>query len=267
MGKLDGRTAIVSGSARGIGAKTAAALAREGANVVITDVLEDQGQTTVAELQAAGAQALFMQHDVTSEEDWSRVVDDTVSHFGGLHVVVNNAGVFLEKPIEEMNLEEWRWLSSINLEGVFLGTKHGIRAMKQSCPPGQTSGSIVNLSSVAGIVGSVFSSAYSMSKGGVRLFTKSAALECAFLGYNIRVNSVHPGIINTDMMSEVAHKWQKVNRNDNYDEAWEALGQMQPIGRMGTPDEIAKGITFLATDDSSLMNGAELVLDGGWTAK
>jgi NAD(P)-dependent dehydrogenase (short-subunit alcohol dehydrogenase family) len=106
-----------------------------------------------------------------------------------------------------------------------------------------------------------------MSKGGVRLFTKSTALECAHLGYNIRANSVHPGIINTDMMNVVAHKWQKLNHNPNYDEAWEALGQMQPIGRMGTPDEIARGIVFLASDDSSLMNGAELVLDGGWTAK
>ena len=106
-----------------------------------------------------------------------------------------------------------------------------------------------------------------MSKGGVTLFTKSAALECAHLGYNIRVNSVHPGIINTEMMKIVANKWQKVNQNANYDEAWEALGKMQPIGRMGLPEEIAKGIVFLASDDSSLMNGAELVLDGGWTAK
>lgn len=267
MGKLDGRTAIVSGSARGIGAKTAKALAAEGANIVVTDRLEDVGRATVGEIEEAGAAALFVVHDVTSEESWAKVMGETVSRFGGLHILVNNAGVFLEKTIEEMTVEEWRWLSGVNLEGVFLGTKHAIQPMRESCPPGGPAGSIVNLSSIAGIVGSPWSSAYSMSKGGVRLFTKSAALEFAKLGYNIRVNSVHPGIINTDMMHEVAHKWQTMNQKNDFDAAWEALSQRQPIGRMGLPDEIAKGIVFLASDDSSLMNGAELVLDGGITAE
>ena len=267
MGRLDGKTAIVSGAARGIGAKTAHALAAEGANVVITDRLEEVGEATVAEINGAGGTAAFMAHDVTSEEDWARVVDDTVARFGGLQVLVNNAGVFLEKTIEEMTVEEWRKLSAVNLEGVFLGTKQAVRAMKESCPPGGPSASIVNLSSIAGIIGSPWSSAYSMSKGGVRLFTKSAALEFAQLGYNVRVNSVHPGIINTDMMHEVAHKWQTINQKNDFDAAWEALTKRQPIGRMGQAEEIAKGIVFLASDDSSLMNGAELILDGGITAE
>ena len=267
MGKLDGRIAIVSGSARGIGAKTAKALAAEGAGVVVTDRLEEVGRTTVAEIEAGGAEALFVSHDVTSEDSWGQVIEETVRRFGGLHVLVNNAGVFLEKTIEEMTLEEWRRLSAVNLEGVFLGTKHAIAPMRESCPAGGPAASIVNLSSIAGIVGSPWSSAYSMSKGGVRLFTKSAALEFAKLGYNIRVNSVHPGIIHTDMMHEVAHKWQSMNQKNDFDAAWAALTQRQPIGRMGLPDEIAKGIVFLASEQSSLMNGAELVLDGGITAE
>jgi NAD(P)-dependent dehydrogenase (short-subunit alcohol dehydrogenase family) len=267
MGRLNGKTAIVSGAARGIGAKTAAALAAEGANVVVTDRLAEVGEATVAAINQAGGSAAFMAHDVTDEADWARVVDDTVARFGGLQVLVNNAGVFLEKTIEEMTVEEWRRLSAVNLEGVFLGTKQAVRAMKLSCPPGGPSASIVNLSSIAGIIGSPWSSAYSMSKGGVRLFTKSAALEFAQLGYNVRVNSVHPGIINTDMMHEVAHKWQTINQKNDFDAAWAALSKRQPIGRMGLPDEIAKGIVFLASDDSSLMNGAELVLDGGITAE
>ncbi len=267
MGKLDGRTAIVSGAARGIGGETAKALAAEGAMVIVTDLLVEAGEATAAAIRDSGDKAIFMELDATSEDDWRRLVRDAASGFGGLHVLVNNAGVFLEKSIEETTLEEWRWLSAVNLEGVFLGTKHTIPIMNESCPAGGPSGSIVNLSSTAGIVGSPLSAAYSMSKVGVRLFTKSTALECAHLGYNIRANSVHPGIINTDMMSVVAHKWQKLNDNPNYEEAWEALGQMQPIGRMGMPDEIARGIAFLASEDSSLMNGAELILDGGWTAK
>jgi NAD(P)-dependent dehydrogenase (short-subunit alcohol dehydrogenase family) len=208
-----------------------------------------------------------MIHDATREEDWARVVDKAVARHGGLHVLVNNAGVFLERSIEEMTIEEWRWLSAVNLEGVFLGTKHAIRAMKASCPKGGPSGSIINLSSVAGIVGSPMSSAYSMSKGGVRLFTKSAALECASLGYNIRVNSVHPGIIETDMIQQVARKMMKLNDTEDYDKAWKDLDNFQPIGRKGRADEVAKGVVFLASEDSSLMTGAELVLDGGITAK
>jgi len=267
MSRLESRVAIVSGAAKGIGAETAKALAGEGAVVVITDRLTAEGEATAEAIRASGGEAHFMAHDVTSEDDWVRVVDETASRFGGLHVLVNNAGVFLERSIEKMALEEWRWLSSINLDGVFLGTKHAIRMMKNCCASDGPSGSIINLSSVAGIIGSPMSAAYSMSKGGVRLFTKSAALECAHLGYNIRVNSVHPGIIETDMMGQVAEKIRKMGDDDDYDVAWQALSKLQPIGRKGRADEIASGVVFLASSESSLMTGAELVLDGGLTAK
>lgn len=267
MVDLAGRAAIVSGAARGIGAEIAKALAGAGAAVVITDRLTAEGEATADAIRASGGEASFMAHDVTQEADWARVVDDTVARHGGLHVLVNNAGVFLERGIEDMTIEEWRWLSSVNLEGVFLGTKHGMRAIKASCEAGGPSGSIINLSSVAGLIGSPMSAAYSMSKCGVRLFTKSAALECAQLGYNIRVNSVHPGIIETDMMQQVAQKMMKINNNSDYDEAWEALSHLQPIGRKGRAEEIATGVLFLASEASSLMTGAELVLDGGLTAR
>lgn len=267
MATLAGRVAIISGAARGIGAAIAESLAGAGAQVVITDRLTADGEATAAAIRTGGGAASFMTHDVTQEEDWRRVVDDTVARHGGLHVLVNNAGVFLERGIEEMSIEEWRWLSAVNLDGVFLGTKHGIRAMKASCAADGPSGSIINLSSVAGLIGSPMSAAYSMSKGGVRLFTKSTALECAQLGYNIRVNSVHPGIIETDMIEQVAQKMMNINKNTDYDEAWEALNHMQPIGRKGRAEEIAKGVLFLASDESSLMTGAELVLDGGLTAR
>lgn len=267
MSNLDGRVAIISGAARGIGAETAKALAGAGATVVITDRLAAEGEATAAAIRDAGGKAHFMTHDVTSEEEWAQVVDDTVSQHGGLHILVNNAGVFVEQAIETMTLEQWRFLSSVNLDGVFLGTKHGIRAMKTACPADGPAGSIINLSSVAGIVGSPMSAAYSMSKGGVRLFTKSIALECAHLGYNIRVNSVHPGIIETDMMDQVAEKFRNMSASGDYDAAWEALSKLQPIGRKGRAEEIARGILFLASNESSLMTGAELVLDGGLTAR
>ncbi len=267
MSKLSGRVAIVSGAAKGIGAETAKALAGEGATVVITDRLEAEGETTAKAIRASGGEAQFTAHDVTDEAQWARIVDDTAARFGGLHVLVNNAGVFLERSIEEMTLEEWRGLSAVNLDGVFLGTKHAIRVMKDCCAGDGPAGSIINLSSVAGLIGSPMSAAYSMSKGGVRLFTKSAALECAHLGYNIRVNSVHPGIIETDMMGQVAEKFRKMTSNADYDTAWQALSKLQPIGRKGRAEEIASGVVFLASDDSSLMTGAELVLDGGLTAK
>ncbi len=266
MSDLTGRTAIVSGAARGIGAECAKALAAAGAAVMLTDVLEAEGTATADAIQTAGGITAFSVHDVTREEDWQRVFDDTAARFGGPHIVVNNAGVFVGKPLEDMTLAEWRWQTSINLDGVFLGTKHAMRRLKGTCAGDRPSGSIVNLSSVAGLIGSPLSAGYSATKGGVRLLTKSAALECAHLGYNIRVNSVHPGIIETDMMTQVAQKMMKI-QDANYDQAWDFLSDFQPIGRKGRADEVARAIVFLASDDSSLMTGAELVLDGGLTAK
>ncbi len=265
MADLQGRTAIVTGSARGIGAETAKALAAAGAAVIVADILEDAGEETAAAIRASGGAASWAVLDVTREEDWQRAFAEASAHHGGPHILVNNAGVFVERTLEDMSLKEWRRQTAVNLDGVFLGVKHGIRALKETCAEGP-SGSIINLSSVAGLIGSPFSGGYSATKGGVRLLTKSAALECAHLGYNIRVNSVHPGIIETDMMTQVARKMMNLH-NADYDKAWDFLSGFQPIGRKGRADEVASAIVFLASDDSSLMTGAELVLDGGLTAK
>ena len=199
MGRVEGKAAIVTGAARGLGKAIALLLAKEGAKVVVTDILEDGGKETAGEIKREGGKAIFIKHDVTSEDSWSKVIGKTLSEFRRLDILVNNAGVMLVKEIADTSLEEWRRLMSVNLDGVFLGTKHAIRAMRES-----GGGSIINMSSAAGIIGTADdTAAYSASKGGVRLFTKAAALECSKMGhdYNIRVNSVHPGVIETAMVA------------------------------------------------------------------
>ncbi len=260
MNRLDGKTALVTGAARGIGAETARLMAEAGANVVLTDLLEAQGADVALEIGRAGGEAMFLRHDVTDEADWQDVITATLEAYGRLDILVNNAGVYLVKPIEETTLEEVRWLSSVNIEGVFLGTKYAIGAMKAE------GGAIVNLSSIAGIVGSTQgSSVYSMSKGGVRLFTKSAALECAHLGYDIRVNSVHPGIIETDMGDAALAKFRQEAGGHNA--AADIGADFHPRGRMGQPIDIAKAILFLASGDADFITGTELIVDGGATAR
>jgi len=255
MGRVEGKTAIVTGAARGIGKGIAQLLAKEGANVAVTDILEDDGKKAAEEMKREGGKAIFLKHDVTSEDSWDAVVKKVLSEFGKLDIMVNNAGVQLIKEVAETSLEEWRGLMSVNLDGVFLGTKHAIRAMKES-----GGGSIVNMSSVVGLIGRPDgTAAYSASKGGVRLFTKAAALECSKMGYdyNIRVNSMHPGIIKTDMVADMmAHD----------DEFKKTLESMHPIGFLGEPIDIAYGVLYLASDEARMITGAELVIDGGWTA-
>ncbi len=187
MGRVEGKTAIVTGASQGLGRAAALMLAREGARVVVSDVREVEGAQTRDAIVANGGEAIFLRHDVSSEDDWAAVMKAAAKHFGAPDVLVNNAGVLFSSKIEETPLEKWRWLMSINCDGVFLGTKHAINAMKDR------GGSIVNFSSVAGLVGLPNISAYCASKGAVTLFTKAAALECAEAGYSIRVNSIHPG--------------------------------------------------------------------------
>jgi 3(or 17)beta-hydroxysteroid dehydrogenase len=186
MKRVEGKTAIVTGAALGLGRATALMLAREGARLVLTDVREAEGMKLRDEIVAGGDEAIFIRHDVASEADWISVMQAAEARFGGVDVLVNNAGVLFSSKIEETPLEKWRWLMSVNCDGVFLGVKHAIRAMKAR------GGSIINLSSVAGLVGLPEISAYCASKGAVALFTKAAALECARAGYAIRVNSIHP---------------------------------------------------------------------------
>jgi 3(or 17)beta-hydroxysteroid dehydrogenase len=254
MDRVKGKVAIVTGAASGLGKGAASLLAREGARVILTDINEDNGKEVVEEIRHDGGEAVFMKLDVSNENDWFRVIENTLADFGRLDVLVNNAGVELVKEIADTSLEEWRWLMSVNLDGVFLGTKHGIRAMRDG-----GGGSIINISSVAGIVGTFDdTAAYCASKGGVRLLTKAAALECSKAGhdYNIRVNSIHPGVIQTPMV-EALLKDADIR---------ERLKDIHPIGFLGEPIDIAYGVLYLASDESRLVTGAEMVIDGGWTA-
>ena len=267
MNRLDGKVALISGAARGIGAETARLMAEAGAKVAIGDVLDERGRETVRAIESSGGEAMYTRLDVTREEDWNAAITAVTDRFGGLDILVNNAGVFLRMSLEEATLADWHRLCSVNLTGVFLGTKLSVPALRES---GQRSGhgsAIVNLASVAGLVGSSNDPLYSMTKGGVTLFTKSAALEFARKGYRIRVNSVHPGTIDTDMGDQVlAIRARNLGTNDLEPARQQTLKRI-PISRMGTVTDIAKGIVFLASDDASFMTGAGLVVDGGITAQ
>lgn len=248
MGRMDGKVALISGAARGLGESQAALLAREGAQVVLADVLEELGAAAAGQIKAAGGDAVFTRLDVTSEDQWQAAVALAVQRYGRLNVLVNNAGVALRRTLEQTTEQEWDQTLAINLKGVFLGTKAAIPALRQA-----GGGSIVNISSVSGIIAST-GAAYGASKGGVRLLTKSTALTYAKEG--IRCNSVHPGPMDTE-----------VNRESQLDQArWAERMRAVPMGRIGSPIEVAYGVLFLASDESSYMTGSELVIDGGNTA-
>lgn len=267
MNRVDGKVALVTGATRGIGAETARLLAQAGAKVVVTGRQEALGRAVADEIAGAGGAAAFVALDVTREADWEQAIRTTVERYDGLHITVNNAGIYLQRNIEDMSLEEWRRISATNLEGVFLGTKHSIGAMKATVARGGGSASIVNVSSISAMVGMAFSTAYSMSKGGIRAFTKSAALECAELGYKIRINSVHPTFVETDMADEVMEGYARIARSKKDPQrVREALTRLHPLRRFATPLDVARAILFLASDESDYMTGAELVVDGGFTA-
>ncbi len=199
MGLVDGKVAMVTGGASGIGRAAAETLAREGARVIVTDIDPDGMAGTVAAIEAAGGWALSLSHDVTDEEAWRSVLAEVQARLGGLNILVNNAGIGIGGPLWEMSLEDWRRQNAINLDGVFLGTKHAIPVID-----GSGGGSIVIISSVVGLRGAIGLAGYSASKGGVRLFAKSAALECAAAGLKVRINTVHPGIIDTPIWTKGA---------------------------------------------------------------
>ncbi|GAA1245955.1 MULTISPECIES: glucose 1-dehydrogenase [Streptomyces] len=243
MNNLTGKTVLVTGGARGIGAETARRAVEAGANVVVTDVLEDEGKALAAGL---GERARFMRHDVTSEEDWTAVAAFAIAEFGGIDGLVNNAGISTGQPLETETVEHFRKVLDINLTGVFIGMKTAINAMKDS-----GGGSIVNISSAAGLMGLALTGSYGASKWGVRGLTKLAAVEQGTA--KIRVNSVHPGMIYTPMTAQLG-----IQQGDGgYPNT--------PMGRVGEADEIAKAAVFLLSDDSSYVTGAELAVDGGWT--
>ncbi|MBV2153793.1 glucose 1-dehydrogenase [Kitasatospora sp. SUK 42] len=243
MNDLTGKTVIITGGARGLGAEAARLAVAAGANVVITDVLEDDGRATAAEL---GERARFVRHDVTSEEDWQRVADFAVTEFGGVHGLVNNAGISTGTLLADESVEHFRRVLDINLTGVFIGMKTVVPAMRAA-----GGGSIVNISSAAGLMGLALTAGYGASKWGVRGLSKIGAVELG--NERIRVNSVHPGMTYTPMTASVG-----IQRGEgNYPNT--------PMGRVGEAPEIATAVVYLLSDDSSYVTGAELAVDGGWT--
>ena len=250
MGRLDGKVAIISGGARGQGATEARLFAQEGAKVVIADILDVEGKQLEAEIAETGGQVTFVHLDVTSEDQWASAVQQAIQSFGKLDILVNNAGILIRKTLVDTTAEEWDRVMDINGKGVFLGTKAVIPAMITA-----GGGSIVNISSVASLVGSAQSAAYGATKGAVRLLTKSTAIQHAADG--IRCNSVHPGLIVTEMTREGLDE-------PGANESWM---RRIPMQRLGTVDDVANGVLFLASDESAYMTGSELVIDGGITAQ
>jgi 3(or 17)beta-hydroxysteroid dehydrogenase len=256
MGRVEGKVALVTGGAMGIGKACALLLAREGAAVVVTDIQEADGAAVAQAIEAAGGRALFVKHNVAQEADWQRVIKQTLDAFGRLDIVVNNAGIGKTTNVEEDTLEGWRFLLSVNLDSVFLGTQYGIKALKRT-----GGGSIINMSSIEGIVGDPGLASYNASKGGVTLLTKSAALYCAKAGYNIRVNSVHPGYIMTPLITST------MDASGNGEAMLKYLESLHPVGHLGEPDDIAYGVLYLASDEAKFVTGSQLVIDGGYTAQ
>jgi NAD(P)-dependent dehydrogenase (short-subunit alcohol dehydrogenase family) len=251
MARLDGKVALISGGARGQGATEARMFAQEGARVVFGDILDEEGKRVEAQIRELGGEATYVHLDVTREADWQAAVETAVNRYGKLDVLVNNAGILIRKGIEETTVEDWDRIMAVNAKGVFLGTKATIPAMRQA-----GGGSIINISSTAGLVSSLSGSAsYTATKGAVRLFTNATAIQYAKEG--IRCNSVHPGPIETDMIQDTLNDPARME---------ERMSRL-PLGRVGKPEEVAYGVLYLASDESSFVTGAELVIDGGTTAQ
>jgi NAD(P)-dependent dehydrogenase (short-subunit alcohol dehydrogenase family) len=260
-GQVRGKVALVTGGASGIGEAVCELLAREGASVAVTDIDDLRGPEVVARIKKAGGEASFWHHDVTSEERWIEVVADVMKRYGRLDVLVSNAGIGISVPsITEMTLADWRRQTAINLDGVFLSVKHCLPVMRKT-----GGGSIIMMSSLAGLRGAAGLSGYSATKGGVRLFAKSIAMECATAGDGIRVNSVHPGIIDTPIWGKIPVGATGSGQNAPIDPE-ERAKLVTPLGRAGHAEEIAQGVLYLASDASRYVTGTELVIDGGMNA-
>jgi NAD(P)-dependent dehydrogenase (short-subunit alcohol dehydrogenase family) len=260
-GQVADKVALVTGGASGIGEAVSELLAREGASVAVTDIDDLRGPELVARIKKAGGEATFWHQDVTSEERWIEVVAEIVNRYGRLDILVSNAGIGIGVPsITEMTLEDWRRQTAINLDGVFLSVKHCLLAMRKS-----GGGSIIMMSSLAGLRGAQSLAGYCATKGGVRLFAKAIAMECASFGDGVRVNSVHPGIIDTPIWGKIPTGAGGHGQNAPIDPE-ERAKFATPFGRAGHAMEIAQGVLYLASDASSYVTGMELVIDGGMNA-
>ena len=260
-GRVQGKVALITGAASGIGRGCAEKLAAEGATAVVTDLQDDMGGEVTAAILKAGGKAWYLHHDVTDEAAWESVIAEIKAREGRLDILVNNAGIGIGGSILEMTLENWRRQTAVNLDGVFLGVKHSIPLMRVS----GDGGSIINMSSVAGLKGSAMLAGYCATKGGVRLFTKAVAMECANAKDGIRVNSVHPGIIETPIWLTVG---QAVNPGANEAPDLDAMTALAvPLGVKGWPEDIANGVLWLASAESRYVTGQELVIDGGLTVR
>ena len=263
MARLEGKVALVTGAGSGIGRGCALAMAREGASVVVADIDESGGAETCSQIAAGGGRTRFHRADVARESSWDELIDAIEREFGKLHVLINNAAICIAKPLLEMSFESWRRQMAINLDSVFLGTKRALPLMVKS-----GGGSVINISSVAGIKGIPGMTGYCASKGGVRLFTKAAALECARAGNKVRVNSIHPGAIETPIWLKLSNDGDlplpDPHRNfDRMEEMRATSVAATPIGHAGLPSDIAAGVVYLASDEARFVTGTELIIDGG----
>jgi NAD(P)-dependent dehydrogenase (short-subunit alcohol dehydrogenase family) len=250
MNRLEGRVALITGAASGIGKATAQRLAEEGAAVLVTDIQVEAGESTAGDINEAGGRAAFARHDVTSESDWEAACARAVEEFGALDILVNNAGMGDIKPIEETSLAEWERTVAIDQTGVFLGMKVAAPHLKRS-----EHASVINISSIFGSSGGFgVSPAYHAAKGAVRTLTKNVALHWATEG--VRVNSIHPGFIATPILEQ--------SRNTPI---WDGMTALTPMGRLGRPEDIAAGVSYLASDDAAFVTGLELYIDGGYMAR
>ncbi len=253
MGRVAGKVALITGAGMGLGRAAAVLLAAEGARIAVTDIDPVAGAETVGQIAAAGGEAAFFPHDVTDPEHWQSALRDAEERFGRLDILVNNAGIAIAKNVEETTLEDWRRTMAVNADGVFFGCKYAIPAMRRA-----GGGSIVNLSSIDGIIGEADLAAYCASKGAVRTLTKAVAVHCAEKRYSIRCNSIHPGYIWTPQTETYLRDLGRLD-----EERQKAL-RRHPLGVLGEPKDIAYMVLYLASDESKFVTGAEMVVDGGY---
>lgn len=267
MPPLERKVALVTGAGGGIGAAICRRLSKEGAFVVAADLNLDGAANVAEHVRGDGGGAFAVQLDVTNQEQWRSTVAETLRVAGGLDILVNNAGVAHIKPLEAVSLDEWNADINVNLNGAFLGVKESLNAMRESAKRSPSGASIINIASVSALIGSPGMPAYSASKGGLRLFSKAIALDFAKRRYGIRVNSIYPGLIDTSLTTPLFESMRGANSTKDIETVRTEMIEKYPIGRIGRPEEIASVVYFLASDDSSYMIGAELVVDGGLTAQ